>query len=202
MPRAVLYIRVSSEKQSLENQLPALQQMAATRGLDIVEIYQEKASGAKKARPEFQRMLRDAKQGKFDYVLVWALDRLTRSQMTMMETVLDLDRVGVKTLSYQETWLEMEGPLRGLLIGIFGWLAEQERARIMERTHAAVSRARKNGTKMGRKKRELSLDDALRHRKAGLSLAETAIKLGVGKATLFRALQSLDVPAGMRTGTV
>jgi len=71
-----------------------------------------------------------AYRGDFEVVLVWSLDRLGRSMTGNLEAVLELDRCGVEVVSVREPWLDTGGPVRALLIAIFGWVAEQERAQI------------------------------------------------------------------------
>lgn len=112
------------------------------RGLEVTIINEEKVSAAK-ARPELAKMLRDAHVGCFEVLLVWALDRLGRSMVGNLQVVLELDRYGVEVVSLGEPWLDTGGPVRALLIAIFGWMAEQERTRLGERTKAGLDRARR-----------------------------------------------------------
>ncbi len=127
--KAALYIRVSTEKQTTENQLAELRQLAAARGFEPV-IYQEVESAAK-ARPVLDRMLSDAHAGRIRVIIVWALDRLHRSMVGSIQTVLECDRIGVPVISVREPWLDTSGPVRPLLVAIFGWVAEQERSRLI-----------------------------------------------------------------------
>ena len=198
MPRAAIYLRVSTADQTVANQLPDLQRLAAARGLDC-EVYEDVMSGSTFKRPAFERMMRDARQGKIQFILVWALDRLGRSMLKMIETVVELDRLGVSVVSHQETWLDTAGPTRGLLVAIIAWVAEQEKVRLIERTCAGIARARAAGKTLGRPRAELDLDELCRLRSNGLSIKQAAAKLGVGVGTVHRALQSSDVPASVRT---
>ncbi len=75
MKRAALYMRVSTLDQHPETQLYDLRQMAQQRGYQIVEQYTDRISGAKAKRPGLDSMMRDARRGRFDVVLVWASDR-------------------------------------------------------------------------------------------------------------------------------
>jgi putative DNA-invertase from lambdoid prophage Rac len=186
--KAALYLRVSKTDMNVENQLPALEQIARSRGLDVAEIIVEQMSGSKKSRPGLSRLLAGAHKGEFNHVVVWALDRLGRTMGGVLDTVTELDRLGCKVVSHQEQWLVLDGPVRSLLVAIFGWVAEQERARLIERTNAGIATARRNGKSLGRPKVELDIDEAFRLRKAGLSVAAAAKKLGVGVGTLHRAL--------------
>lgn len=95
-------------------------------------------------------MMHDAHQGQFDVLVVWALDRFGRSTVGNIQAVLDLDRCGVQVVSVREEWLDTSGPVRSLLIAIFGWVAEQERVRLSERTKAGIERARRQGVHVGR----------------------------------------------------
>ena len=186
--KAALYLRVSTADQTTENQLPALRAIARQRGLEVVDEIHEVMSGSKKARPGLSRLLRGAHQGAYQVVVVWALDRLGRTMSGVLETVQELDRLGCRVVSHQESWLQMDGPVRSLLVAIFAWVAEQEKARMVERVQASMATAKRNGKVLGRPRVALDLDQAMRLRKAGLSLAQTAKKLGVGVGTLHRAL--------------
>jgi DNA invertase Pin-like site-specific DNA recombinase len=174
--KAVLYLRVSMIEQSTENQLPDLEALASRRGFNIVATYAEKVS-AVKTRPEFDKMIASAHRGKFDVLLVWNLDRLHRSIVGALQTVLDLDRRGVQIISYKEPWLDTGGPVRGLLIGIFGWVAEQERLRIGDRTRAGLERARRRGGRLGRPRVDLDMDRLMALRAGGMSMSRVAAEL-------------------------
>jgi DNA invertase Pin-like site-specific DNA recombinase len=147
---AGLYARVSTMEQTAENQERELLQLAHARGWQVGGIYRESMSGAIRDRPELDRLLGDARAGRIGAVVVWALDRLHRSMVGCITTVLELDRLGVQVLSLREPWLDTAGPVRSLLLAIFGWVAEQERARLIERTRAGLARAREKGTRSGK----------------------------------------------------
>ncbi len=191
MRRAACYLRVSTDKQSSANQRPEVVQIVRARGLEIVEVFEETASAAKK-RPEFDRMLLAAHRGEFDAIVVWSLDRLGRSMIGNMQTVLDLDRLGVEIISVREQWLQMQGPVRSLLLAVFGWVAEQERERIRDRTREGLARARREGKQVGRPRAHVDIDQALLLRRRGLSIRRAASRLGIGATTLHRILQAHD----------
>lgn len=187
MNRAALYIRVSTDKQTVENQVAELRQLAAARGFDPVSY--EEVESAAKARPVLDRMLADARAGRVRAILVWALDRLHRSMVGSIQTVLECDRIGVPVISPREPWLDTSGPVRRLLVAIFGWVAEQERARLIERTKAGLERARRQGKRLGRRPTSPILLYAAADRvAAGASIAAAAREKGVGRSTLRRFL--------------
>lgn len=187
--KAAVYLRVSRGEQSLDNQRPDIKRLARTRKLRVVETFEESVS-ATRARPELKRMMEAAHRGAFEVLLVWSLDRLGRSMTGNLEAVLELDRYGVEVISVREPWLDTGGPVRPLLIAIFGWVAEQERAQIAERTKAGLARARKKGVQLGRPKRRVDKRRAERLRAKGMSFREIADQLGVPLSTLHRTLRS------------
>ncbi len=197
--KCAIYLRVSKSdgSQSVDNQRPEVEQLASARGLGVVHVYEEQASAAKH-RPEYERMMRDARRGTFTVLVIWALDRFGRSMIGNMQDVTELDRIGVTVVSVRESWLDTGGPVRALLIAIFSWCAEQERARLIERTKAGLATARRKGKRLGRPRAErrhadqkgarLDLDAARDLLATGASRREVARRLKVPEATLRRAL--------------
>lgn len=180
-----VYLRVSTDRQQTENQQPQVEQLARQRG-EIVARYEEAAS-SKKRRPEYERMLRDAKRGKFDVLVIWAIDRFGRSMVGNLQDITELDRIDVRVVSVCEPWMDTSGPTRPLLVAIFSWVAEQEHARIVERIHAGLATARRKGKRLGRPRTRIDLDEVERHRSAGLSVRATAEAMGLTLSTLQRA---------------
>jgi DNA invertase Pin-like site-specific DNA recombinase len=97
--RIAIYSRVSTLKQDTENQLVQLREFAAKQGWEIVAEYTDYESGAKAERAEFQRMFQDASRRKFDLVLFWALDRLSREGV--LETLQHLNRLTSYGVGYR-----------------------------------------------------------------------------------------------------
>lgn len=211
MTRAALYLRVSTEDQTEENQAPELRQLAERRGWEAVE-YRETGSAAK-VRPVLDRLMTDARAGRLGAVVVWALDRLDRSHIGCMLRVAELDRIGVLVVSLRDPWLDTSGPARSLLVSIFGWVAEHERTRLIERTVAGHAQVRREeATEAGRARRRAAgkqaigrprtspvllhaAADLVRHGggdgKGFYSIRAAARAKGVPEATLRRFLASL-----------
>jgi DNA invertase Pin-like site-specific DNA recombinase len=189
--RAAMYLRVSKGEQSVENQRPELHRVARTRGLSVVAEYEEQASAARD-RAQFNAMMRAAHEGRFDVLLIWAIDRFGRSMVGNLQAVLDLDRCGVEVVSVREPWLDTGGAVRPLLIAIFSWVAEQERAQIVARTKAGLERARRRGVRLGRPSRRVDVRRAREMEAQGASLRSIARKLKVPPTTLHRALRRAE----------
>ncbi len=185
--RCAIYLRHSTDKLKTENQRPDVEQLVRARGYEVVATFEEGASAVKK-RPEYERMMKAARRGAFDAVVVWALDRFGRSMTGNLTDVLELDRIGVQVVSVRESWLDTGGPVRNLLIAIFSWVAEQERERLIERTKAGLANARRRGARLGRPRARLDREQILEWREQGWSLRKIATTLGVGPNTIRRHL--------------
>lgn len=110
MKRAALYIRVSSIDQHPETQLYDLRQFASQRGFQVVaECSDHGFCGARARRPELERMMDDARRRKFEVLLVWACDRLARSTKHLLQTIDELNEMGIQFLSQREA-IDTEGP--------------------------------------------------------------------------------------------
>ena len=150
--KAGVWLRVSDPSQHADNQLPDLQAWASRRDMEVVQVYELQESAWRGAH---QKMLgqvyRDARQGKFSVLLVWALDRLSREgPLATLEIVHRLGQAGVQVWSYQEPWTEAGGELLDLLLAIAGWVARMESNRRSERTKAGLQRAVNQGKRLGR----------------------------------------------------
>src|ERR1039457_1440804 len=102
MKRAAIYMRVSTLDQHPETQLYDLRQMAQQRGYEIVQEYTDRISGAKARRPGLDGLMRDARRGRFDVLLVWASDRIARSTKHFLEVLDELIRLNVEFISFRE----------------------------------------------------------------------------------------------------
>ena len=110
MKSAALYLRVSTLDQHPETQLHDLKQMAQQRGYQIVEEYTDRISGAKARRPGLDALMRDARRGRFQVVLVWACDRIASSTKHFLEVLDELNRLNVEFISFREQ-IDTAGPL-------------------------------------------------------------------------------------------
>src|SRR3954466_5698964 len=181
-------MRVSSLDQHPEAQLLDLRQMAAQRGYQIVHEYTDRISGAKARRPGLDELMRDARHGRFDVVLVWASDRIARSVKHFLEVLDELNRLNIEFISFREQ-IDTGGPLGRAIVVIIGAIAELERKLIIERVRAGMRRARLEGRHIGRN--PLVLDHAaIRHdRSHGHSLRQIAKTYRISTTTVQRVLR-------------
>jgi DNA invertase Pin-like site-specific DNA recombinase len=186
--RAALYLRVSTDEQTTENQRRDLMAHAEGREYKVVRIFDEKVSGASHRRPEFDALMSFAQKRHVDAIFIWAIDRLGRSMAGITATVVELDRRGVDVISLKELWLDTAGPVRSLLIAIFSWVAEWERKRIIERTNAGLARARAAGIKLGRPRARVP-PLAIELFKQGRSIRQIAEAVKAHPSSVQRALE-------------
>ena len=195
MVRVAVYARVSTVNngQETENQLRELRRFIKRKkpeGWKLKSEYVDQASAKSGNRPEFQRLLADAAERKFDLVLFWSLDRFSREGV--LETLQHLQRLtvnGVEWWSLKEEYLRSVGPFRDAVLAILAAIAKQERIRIQERVQAGLARARAQGKRLGRPRRVLDREKVVRLRSEGLSLRQIADRCGVGAMTVHRLLR-------------
>ena len=192
--KAALYLRVSTDKQELENQLEPLKKFAKGRGLKVVQVYRDMATGKNSNRPALNKMLKDAHRHAFDAIVVWALDRLSREGMSRTVQLIEmLERMGIGVISYSEPYLDTTNELaRNILLAVVSTLAKAERERISERTRAGLARVKRAGKKLGRppvasKKRTR----AVKLLKKGYSIRQVAKQLGVSRSSVFNWRKAL-----------
>jgi DNA invertase Pin-like site-specific DNA recombinase len=182
--RCGIYSRVSTTKQETENQLTQLREFARVMGWPVVSEYVDQISGKHSDRPEFQRMFQDASQRKFDILLFWSLDRLSREGA--LETLQHLNRLtgyGIQWRSFTEQYLDSTGLFREAVISILAVIAKQECIRLSERTRAGLEQARRKGKILGRPRAKVSADAVRQLRAEGLSWTGIANRLGVARST-------------------
>ena len=187
MKRAAIYLRTSTVDQNLQTQLLDLQQIASQRGLEIVEQYSDQVSGTRARRPGLDRMMADARRGRFDVVLVWSSDRLARSVKHFLEVLDELRRLNIEYVSFREQ-LDTGGPLGRAITIIIGAIAELERSLIVERVRAGMRRAKLEGRSIGRPALQLDRDAILQDRRRGQSLGQIARTHRISRTTVRRVL--------------
>jgi DNA invertase Pin-like site-specific DNA recombinase len=150
--KVVFYTRVSTGDQDTANQLRVLTEWAEQRGFEIFKIYEEEESAWKAGhQKQLAALIANARLRRFQAVLVWSLDRISREgALAILTFVQKLSGYGVKVLSYQESWTEAPGEIGELLFALTGWVARMESQRRSERTKAGLARVKAQGKRLGR----------------------------------------------------
>ena len=152
--KVAAYLRVSTADQHPDNQLPAIKAWCESQNYDLVEIYKENESAWRSGHQhELSRLLKDIRNGrKYDIVLTWALDRLSRGGIgPVLQLVDTIEAYGAHVISIQETWTSpSSGPMREMFIAMAAWAAKFESDRKSINTKAGLARARAAGKILGR----------------------------------------------------
>ena len=192
MKRAALYCRVSTVDQHPETQLGELRQFAANKGFQVVGEYTDHGySGVRARRPELDRMMDDARRHRFDVLLVWSCDRLARSTKHLLQTIDELNGMGIQFLSQREA-IDTEGPLGRAILIIVSAMAELERCIIIERVRAGMRRARLEGRQIGRSRLDVNRQQVIDDRRSGMSLTQVAKKHGISRASVCRLMKEAN----------
>ena len=195
MKRAAIYLRVSTVDQNAATQLHDLEALAQQRGFEVVQRYTDQITGTRARRPGLDQMMADARRGQFDIVLVWACDRLARSVRHLLESLDELNHLGIEFVSFREQ-LDTAGPLGRAVVVIIGAIAELERSLIVERVRAGMRRAKLEGRHIGR--RPLNVDRAavLGDRQRGLSLTDVAKAHRISRAFVSKIVREARNDSG------
>jgi DNA invertase Pin-like site-specific DNA recombinase len=170
--------------QSCDLQLRDLRTYCAARGLEPAREYIDVGqSGAKESRPKLNKLMEDARNRKFDAIVVWRFDRFARSTKHLLMALEEFRSLGTQFISYQEN-IDTSSALGQALFTIVSAVAQLERDLIRERVSAGIRNAQANGKKLGRPKSVVDRDEILELKVQGLSLRQIAAKLGVGYGTI------------------
>lgn len=197
--RAAIYGRVSTDGQTVDNQLRELRMVAERNGWQIVEEFIDKGiSGAKgrEQRPAFDALWKGAIRREFDVVMVWAVDRLGRSLTHLVNFLSEIHAKKVDLFIHQQG-IDTTTPAGKALFGVLGVFSEFERSMIQERVKAGIKRVRSNGQRWGRRSIE-ETDPArctkiLELRREGLGMAAIGKQVGVSSRTVWRFLRGIEI---------
>jgi DNA invertase Pin-like site-specific DNA recombinase len=174
-----IYARVSTDKQSHENQMPEL--LACNPQMQFVDY----ATGKNTDRDEFQRMTEAAERHEFDELVFWSLDRFGRTGILgTLQDIAKLRSLGIKVRCLHDD-IDDE-----LMLSIKAWVAKQERLKISERTKAGMRRVMATGTASGKPvgRPRTGLESRCRElRQAGLSFLRIAVSLNVSASYVRKA---------------
>jgi DNA invertase Pin-like site-specific DNA recombinase len=197
--RAAIYARVSTTDQKLALQRDEARTVIDRRGWSFFHVYEDHgASGISRERRGLEELLRDARRGFFEVLVVWRADRLFRSVHDMVTTLEELGRLGVDFVSVTEPF-DTSTPTGKLLFHLCTAFAQFERDVLIERTVAGMAAARRRGKRIGRPPTRIDLERVAELLAAGRSTRDVARELQTPETTLRRALRR--VPIAKETDT-
>lgn len=189
--RAALYLRVSTDGQTVDNQRLELEQAAKMAGWQVVGVYIDEGVSGTKSRQDrdgFDRLCKDATRRQFDVVMSWSVDRLGRSLQDLIGFLSELHAVGVDLFLHQQA-IDTTTPAGRAMFQMMSVFAEFERSMIQERVRAGLRRARAQGKTLGRPKVTGKVEQAvLAARADGTGKRKIAKQLGIGVSTVTRII--------------
>ncbi|NMY49282.1 recombinase family protein [Pseudomonas sp. WS 5027] len=180
------YARVSTDDQDLTLQRDHL------RAAGCNKLFAEKVSGARRVRPELDRMLDHLRPG--DVVTVTRLDRLARSTRDLLDIAERIRNCGAGLRSLAEPWVDTTSPAGRMVMTVFAGIAEFERSLILERTRTGREAAKARGVQFGPRPAltKAQIDHARRLiDQDDFTVKAAAELLGVHRSTLYRALDKM-----------
>ena len=196
--RVAIYARVSTSRilnsdkaQNPELQLVPLREFCKARNWSVAGEYVDIGqSGAKDRRPQLDKLLNDARKRKIDCIVVWKLDRWGRSLKHLINSLSELQGLGVSFVSYQEN-IDLSTPSGKMMFHVVGAMAEFERSLIQERVRAGMAIAKLRGVQIGRKPTDATFLAQIieAHESAKLSVREISAKVKIPRSTVFRTLK-------------
>ncbi len=192
MKRVAIYARVSTNGQTVTNQLRELRQVAKRQRWKVVgEFIDRGVSGAKgrAQRPQFDKLCQAATRREIDLIMSWSVDRLGRSLQHLVTFLAEIHAKGVDLYLHQQG-VDTSTPAGKALFQMCGVFAEFERSMIQERVKAGLARARAQGKKLGRPRVAASVERKVRvARTKGMGIKAIARKLGIGTGTVQRIVK-------------
>lgn len=197
MKRAAIYLRVSTDGQTTDNQRHELEAVLARTGWTLVEVYEDHGiSGAarREKRPAYDRMVGDAARRRFDVVMAWSVDRLGRSLQDLVGFLSELHALGIDLYLHQQG-IDTTTPAGKAMFQMMGVFAEFERSMIQERIRAGLQRARSQGKTLGRPRVGAAVESSVWAARAeGKGIRRIAADLGIGVGTVQRIVAAPGLP--------
>jgi DNA invertase Pin-like site-specific DNA recombinase len=189
--RIAIYTRVSTDGQTVDNQLMELRGVAERHGWEVVETFSDNGvSGTKgrEGRPAFDAMCKGAVRRDFDVIMAWSVDRLGRSLQHLVTFLGEIHSKGVDLYLHQQG-IDTTTPAGKAMFQMCGVFADFERAMIQERVKAGLARAKAQGKILGRPKVSSRVEkDVLAARAKGTGKRKISKQLGIGVSTVNRIL--------------
>jgi DNA invertase Pin-like site-specific DNA recombinase len=195
--RIAIYTRVSTLDQSDEGQERELCEFADRRNWTVAEVYKDKISGIKNSRPELDRLLADAKKGRFSHVIVWRIDRLGWSVSHLLQVLETFKALDIKFVSLSEA-IDTSTPTGMMIFTVLAAVAALERSILVEPVRMGIQNARRRGVQLGRPAlKKLNLEEISKiraERLRGATFRRLAQDHGVSVWTVHKLCSKVGQP--------
>jgi len=203
--KAAIYARCSTDdkEQDPQTQIKPCLEYCKQHGYSMVKTYTDICSGRQdeQHRPQLVALLSDAAHRKFDAVVIWKMDRLSRLGIRHVFSLLEKFKLfKVQVISVTEPYLSTDNPASELILAVLSWAAEYESKMTGQRVKAGIERVKAEGGTWGRKKAQFDLEKAMEMHSKGVPMLTIAQSLGVGYGTIHRALKACRHNRGVMEG--
>lgn len=186
------YVRVSTQEQSVETQLHAIENYCKTQGWKVNKIYRDVGvSGSIDQRQSLDDLKKEVIKGGVDILVVWKFDRLARSTSHLLECLKLFQSNNTSFVSVTEG-VDTSTSVGRMVLTFLGAIGEFEREIIKERVKAGLDRARNEGITLGRPRKGFDIGQALKLKREGWSYKKIGKKLGVSTGTVFNSLKAIS----------
>src|SRR5215204_2966701 len=197
MNYAMVYLRVSTDDQTVLTQKIAIENWAKEHDYQILYFFEDPSVSGKIPaiqRSGFKELMDVVKTSDIDAVLVYELSRVGRTFWDTLDAIKAIEEYApLISCSPRETFLQSTEPsVRKLMLGILTWVAEREREMLVQRTKDGMRRAKESGRVIGRPIKMIDKNALIRLLAENTPRGEAARTLGVSKATLYKELAQID----------
>lgn len=191
--RIACYMRCSTDdKQTVQSQRSEIEAYLERRSPKRVRWFEDVGhSGGRIDRPAFLRMMADVRRRRFDILVCYRLDRISRSLFDAVHVLDELRRSDVRLVTLADG-ISFDGPYGQLMYALVAGLAELEREAIRERVKAGLRAAKARGVRLGRAPAEIDLGEARRRRAQGQTMKQIADHFNISVRTVQRRLRDRD----------
>lgn len=189
--KVALYARVSTTNkwQDLDTQLLPLKRYCKERAWEIVKIYTDMMSWSKESRPSLNELLKDAEDGKFETVIVFRFDRISRSTKQLIDLLEKFRKLTISFISITEN-IDTTTPAWSMMFTIIAAFAKFERDIISERVKYGMEKAKANGKQIGRPSKIVDSEYLLSLRKQGMNYRAIAKMSGISLALVHKTINN------------
>ena len=150
--KVALYLRVSTDDQTTENQEIELKKYCDREDYEIYQVYKDEGiSGAKTSRPSLDLMLQDMRQQKFQAIVVWKFDRLGRNTKHLLQVLEEMKNKQVRLIATSQN-IDTSTPMGEFFFTILAGFSQMEREMIRDRIKLGLARRKAEGKPVGRQK--------------------------------------------------
>ncbi len=194
MKRAALYLRVSKQDQTIDNQRIELERVAAAKGWKIVSVFKDEGisgSFGRGVRSQYDAMLKSGVRAQHDVVMAWDVSRLSRSLAELVTTLDELHALGIDLYLHQQA-IDTTTPAGKAMFQMCGVFAEFERGILSDRVKAGLRRAKKEGRLLGRPQKTVNIQKLIADRQGGKTIRQISHEHRVSVGKVHNALKSLN----------